>query len=292
MRGKQSGFLSTILYTISDFTLDKAVQKFDEYKISFVFLFIAGIFQIILSFFVGFELSFISFLVSFIYTFAMICAYRCYLKAIDKLPISLVSLIESGDMFLVLICDLFLGYISLKPIFFVLFIIFFLAIYTFTKETEKMKDEIKAKKIDIKAVSILIISIIFYASEPYFIKLMSSKGANEVAINIMYSIIAVPYFYYLYRKNNKVNKQEKSCRKNNKWLWWALFIGITSSVGDYFYMKAFVLETPIIIYLINKLKVFLLVILAVVTKSDKMNLKKVISLLVGMAAIIILTIIS
>lgn len=290
MKGKESGFLSTILYTIGDFSLDKAVQKFDEYKISFVFLLVGGIFQIILSFFVGFELSFISFLVSLVYTFAMISAYRCYLKAIENLPISLVSLIESGDMFLILICDLALGYISPNPIFFILFLFFFVSIYIFTKETEKMKSQIKTKKIDIKAVSILVISIIFYASEPYFIKLMSSKGANEVAINIMYALIAVPYFYYLYRKNNKV--EEKKQLKNNKWLLWALFIGITSSIGDYFYMKAFVLETPIIIYLINKLKVFLLVVLAVVTKSDKMNLKKIISLLVGMASIIILTLIS
>lgn len=291
MKGKQSGFLSTILYTISDFTLDKAVQKFDEYKISFVFLLVGGIFQIILSFFVGFELSFISFLVSLVYSFAMISAYRCYLKAIEKLPISLVSLIESGDMFLILICDLALGYISPKPIFFILFIIFFFAIYIFTKETEKMKDEIKTKKIDIKAVSILIISIIFYASEPYFIKLMSSKGANEVAINVMYALVAVPYFYYLYRKNSKVEKTNKA-KKNNKWILWALFIGVASSIGDYFYMNAFVLETPIIIYLINKLKVFLLVVLAVATKSDKMNLKKIISLLIGMTAIIVLTLIS
>lgn len=291
MKGKQSGFLSTILYTISDFTLDKAVQKFDEYKISFVFLLVGGIFQVILSFFVGFELSFLSFLVSFVYSFAMISAYRCYLKAIEKLPISLVSLIESGDMFLILVCDLVLGYISPKPIFFVLFLIFFFAIYIFTKETEKMKDEIKTKKVDIKAVSILIISIIFYASEPYFIKLMSSKGANEVAINIMYALVAVPYFYYLYRKN-KPKEETKVTTKKNAWIFWALFIGICSSIGDYFYMKAFVLETPTIIYLITKLKVFSLVILSVITKNDKMNLKKTISLLIGMAAVIILTIIS
>lgn len=291
MKGKQSGLLSTILYTISDFTLDKAVQKFDEYKISFIFLLVGGIFQVILAMFTGFELSFISFLVSLVYSFAMIAAYRCYLKAIDKLPISLVSLIESGDMFLILICDLALGYISPKPIFFVLFIIFFFAIYIFTKETEKMKDEIKTKKIDIKAVSILLISIIFYASEPYFIKLMSSKGANEVAINIMYACVAVPYFYYLYRKN-KVNIQTENNSKKSYWILVAIFIGICSSIGDYFYMKAFVLETPIIIYLITKLKVFLLVLLAVITKSDKMNFKKFISLIIGMAAIIALTLIS
>lgn len=291
MKGKASGFLSTICYTISDFTLDRVVQKYDEYKVSVLFLFIGGLFQLFIAFFTGFQLSFVSFLVCLVYTFAMIAAYRCYLKAIEKLPIGLVSLVESSDMFLILICDILLGYVRPNPLFLVLFFVFFLCVVIFTKETEKMKDEIVGKKIDIKAVFILIISIIFYASEPYFIKLMSSKGANEVAINLIYATIAVPYFYYLYRKHKST--QEKSSKlSDHRWIWLALFIGIVSGIGDFLYMRALTLEVPTIVYLINKVKVFFLVLLSVFFKSDKMNAKKMICLLVGMAMIFIMTMIS
>ena len=66
-----------------------------------------------------------------------------------------------------------------------------------------MKTEITNKKIDLKNIFILITSTIFYASEPYFVKLASSKGANEYGINVVYYLIAITVFYYLYRKKKK-----------------------------------------------------------------------------------------
>lgn len=57
-------------------------------------------------------------------------------------------------------------------------------------------------------------------------------------------------------------------------------------------MLAYIGETPIIITLITKLQLFGVVLISVIRKTDKMNFKKTISLLVGVACIIGMTLLS
>ncbi len=57
-------------------------------------------------------------------------------------------------------------------------------------------------------------------------------------------------------------------------------------------MYAFIGETPIIVTLIMNLQIFFVVIISVIRKTDKMNTKKTISLIVGILCIIMMTLFS
>ena len=154
-----------------------------------------------------------------------------------------------------------------------------------------MKSQIKNKKIDLKNIFILITSTIFYASEPYFIKIASSKGANEYGINLVYYLVAIPFFYYLYQKDKKNMKPLK--KKEKKEFQKLIFLtGIIYTITSILYMLAYIGETPIVITLLTKLQLFGVVIISVIRKTDKMNLKKVISLIVGILCIIGMTLLS
>ena len=154
-----------------------------------------------------------------------------------------------------------------------------------------MKTEITNKKIDLKNIFILITSTIFYASEPDFVKLASSKGDNEYGINVVYYLIAITVFYYLYRKKKKeipkMNPKEKK-----KFSIFIILLGIIYATTSILYMIALQSETPIIVTLIMKLQLFLVVIISVIRKTDKMNWKKVLSLMIGIACIISMTLMS
>ena len=51
-------------------------------------------------------------------------------------------------------------------------------------------------------------------------------------------------------------------------------------------------ETPIIVTLIMKLQLFFVVIISVIRKTDKMNWKKILSLITGVICIVSMTLIS
>lgn len=291
MKGKNAAFTWSIIHSIGDTLEEKILLKFNEKKYFFWVNLMSGIVTLIFALFGEIQLSFISFLVLILYSFAMIGGDYCYAKAIQTLPIGLANLIDSGSLFIILICDICLGYIKPKLSFLILFIIFFCAIYVFSYETNKMKEKIKTKKIDLKGIFILITSTIFYASEPYFLKLASSKGANEFGINIVFYLIAVPFFYLLYHKEKKnipkeTNKEQKEFYKT------ILILGAIYAITSILNSLAYQTGTPVLISLIMKLQLFIVVAISVVRKTDKMNLKKVISLLVGVLCIAIMTFIS
>ena len=291
MRGKTSALAWSIIHSIGDTIEENILLKFNEMQYLFWMTLMTGIVSGILAIIGGIEVSLLSFGVLIIYSLALIGGDFCYMKAIQTLPLGLANLIDSGSLFIILICDIFLGYIAPKISFLILFIIFFFSIYVFSYETNKMKAEITNKKIDLKNIFILITSTIFYASEPYFIKLASSKGANEYGINFIYYLIAIPVFYYLYQKEKKnIPKIKKEDKKSFSIQ--ILLVGIIYAVTGLLYMFAFVGETPILITLITKLQLFFVVIISVLRKTDKMNRKKVISLIVGVICIILMTFIS
>ena len=284
MRGKNAAFLWTIIHSIGDTLEEKILLNFNEAQYFFWMSLVSGIISIILSLIVGIDMTFLAFLILIIYSLAMIGGDFCYGKAIQTLPIGLANLVDSGSLFLILLCDMFLGYIKPKLIFLIIFIIFFGAIYVFSYETNKMKSEIKNKEINLKNIFILITATIFYTSEPYFIKLANSKGANEFGINFVYSLISILVFYYLYQREQKNIKaiglnEKKEFRKT------IIILGFIYTITSLLNMFAYASDTPIIISLIMKLQLFFIVIISVLRKTDKMNVKKVVSLIVGVICI-------
>ncbi len=293
MQGKKAALLWSTLHSIGDTLEEKLLLKFNETEYLFWLNFIICIFVSVFSFFGSIEMSILSFLVVTFYAFAMVGGDFCYAKAIQTLPIGLANLIDSGSLFLVLLCDIFLGYIQPKFIFLVLFAIFFVSIYIFSYETNKMKNEITNKKIDLKNIFILITSTIFYASEPYFLKLATSKGGNEYGINLVFYLVSISIYYVFLRcerKKNNIEKIKQSEKRN--FFGTILLLGAIYSVTTILSTLAYASGTPIIITLIMKLQLFIVVIISVIRKTDKMNLKKIISLLVGVLCIIAMTFMS
>lgn len=291
MKGKNAAVSWSIIHSIGDTIEENILLKYNENQYLLWMTIITGIFVTVISFIGGLKLSILSFFVCIAYSFAIIGGDVCYIKAIQTLPLGLANLIDAGSIFIILLCDIFLGYIKPQLNFLLLFLIFFLSIYIFSCETNKMKDEITKKKIDLKNIFILITSTIFYASEPYFIKIASSKGANEYGINFVYYLIAIPFFYYLYKKDKK-NIKPLPPKEKKKFKKLILLTGMIYTITSILYMLAYIGETPIIITLITKLQLFGVVIISVIRKTDKMNWKKTISLIVGVCCIIGMTLLT
>lgn len=293
MSGKKTAFIYTIFHSIADSIEENVLLKFNEAKYLFWLNLTIGIFVLGMSLFNSLEMSLISFGVIILYTFAIVGGDFCYVKAIQTLPIGLANLVDSGSLFLILLCDIFLGYIKPKLIFLVLFVIFFIAIYVFSYETNKMKNEITTKKIDLKNIFILITSTIFYASEPYFLKLATSKGANEFGINLIYYIIAIPIYYVLYLKEKKEGLVEEFAPGDKKkFIFNIILLAVIYAITSILSIIAYNNGTPVLINLIMHLQLFIVVIISVIRKTDKMNFKKIISLVVGVICIAIMTLIS
>lgn len=293
MKGKNAALLWSTIHSVGDTLEEKLLLTFNEMQYLLYMNLTTGIFIILFSIFNSIEMSLLSFFVVLLYTLAMIGGDFCYAKAIQTLPIGLANLIDSGSLFLILLCDIFLGYIKPKLIFLILFAIFFIAIYVFSYETNKMKGEIKNKKIDLKNIFILITSTIFYASEPYFLKLAGSKGANEYGINLVFYLLAIPIYFYLFRREKKKNQVEKLEGKNKKTFFKTItLLGLIYAMTSILSTLAYNSGTPIVITLIMKLQLFFVVIISVIRKTDKMNWKKVVSLIVGVICIGLMTFMS
>lgn len=293
MKGKNAAFLWSTIHSIGDTLEEKLLLKFNEAQYLFWVNLMIGIFVCIFSLFSSIEMSIISFFVIILYAFAMVGGDFCYAKAIQTLPIGLANLIDSGSLFLILLCDIFLGYIEPRLIFLILFAIFFVSIYVFSYETNKMKHEITNKKIDLKNIFILITSTIFYASEPYFLKLATSKGGNEYGINLVFYLVAIPIYYALYQHEKKKYGVEKIEGKEKKTFFGTIVVlGIIYAITTILTAVAYANGTPIIITLIMKLQLFIVVVISVFRKTDKMNFKKIISLLVGVICIALMTFMS
>ncbi len=293
MYGKKAAVLWSGLHSIADTLEEKLLLTFNEVQYLFWVNLMIGIFVCIFSLFGHIEISLISFFVIILYAFAMVGGDFCYAKAIQTLPIGLANLVDSGSLFLILLCDIFLGYIKPKLIFLILFAIFFVSIYVFSYETNKMKNEIKNKKIDLKNIFILITSTIFYASEPYFLKLATSKGGNEYGINLVFYLVAIPIYYFLFLYEKKKQKIEPLQKKEKKTFFGTVIVlggiyGVTTILST----LAYAFGTPIIITLLMKLQLFLVVVISVFRKTDKMNWKKLVSLLVGVICIVLMTLMS
>ena len=103
-----------------------------------------------------------------------------------------------------------------------------------------------------------------------------------MAINFGYSVVAIPFFFFKSIKSSTTTKEN-----NNKIFWFLIvLIGLFEAIYYIFGTIGYIYETPIIVSIIQEIRVFLLVILSAVFKTDKMNLKKVIAITLGMISII------
>lgn len=291
MLGKLLAFSWSILHSIGDTLEEKILIKYNDYQYMFFINLFGGFFSLIAILLFGIKLTFLSFIVLIFYALSVIGGDFCYVKAISHVPLGLANLVDSGVLFIILICDICLGYVKPNLIFLILFLIFFISVYIFSSETNKMKQDITVKKIDLKYIFVLITATIFYASEPYFLKLAGSKGANEPAEILMFYTTAITVFYFLYKKHKKDIK--KLTKQDNKIFFKEIIIlSMIYTTTRLLAMFAYASGTPSVIAIILKLQLFFIVIISVIRKTDKMNLKKTIALILGFVSILIMTLMS
>lgn len=196
MNKRITAVISSVFNSFCDFTLDIAVNKYSVYKVLLYTSIISLFFQILYAFYAGISISIQAIPIILVYGLIILFGYLCYINALKNIPIGLAALLENLDLFIVLIIDILLGNLILTFKFIFLFVLFIISVLWFTLETNKIKDEIKFKKVKFIGIIFIIISVLFYGIEPYIIKYANTLGANEVAINFGYSIIAIPFFFF------------------------------------------------------------------------------------------------
>lgn len=281
MNKRITAVVSSVFNSFCDFTLDIAVNKYFIYKVLLYTSIISLFFQILYAFYTGISITTSAIPIILIYGLIILLGYLCYVNALKNIPIGLAAILENLDLFIVLIIDILLGNLILTLKFIFLFVLFIVSIMWFSIETNKIKDEIKFKKIKLIGIVFILLSVLFYGIEPYIIKYANTLGANEVAINFGYSVIAIPFLFFKSKTSGALREENND--KNFFCL--IVLIGLFEAIYYIFGTIGYIYETPIIINIIQEIRVFLLVILSVIFKTDKMNLKKVIAILLGMISI-------
>ena len=278
MNKRFSAVASSVFNSFCDFNLDVAINEYNMYKVLLYSSIISFLIQIIYSFFSGISITISSIPVILVYGLIILLGYMCYVKSLKCLPIGLIALLENSDLFIVLIIDIFLGNIKLSLKFIILFILFVFSVFWFTIETNNIEKN-EMKKIKYIGFVFIFLSILFYAIEPYIIKYAMKLGANEVAINFGYSFLAIPFFFFKCKKDDNLKSDDKR------------FINLMFIIGfceAFYYILGtigYMYESAVIVNIIGELRVFLLVILSVIFKLDKMNLKKFIATILGIISI-------
>ena len=280
MNKRITAVISSVSNSFCDFTLDVTVNKYFIYEVLLYTSIVSLFFQILYTFHSGFSITFQAIPIILIRGVIILFGYLCYVNALKNIPIGLAALLENLDLFIVLIIDVIFGNLILTSKFIFMFLLFVISILWFTMETNKIKDEIKHKKINFIGIVFILISVFAYVVEPYIIKYASILGANEVAINFGYSTIAIPFFFFKFKtfKGTKENRDIKL-------LYLVILIGLFEAIYYIFGTIGYIYETPIIINIIQEIRVFLLVILSVIFKTDKMNWKKFVAIFLGMISI-------
>lgn len=287
MNKRITAVVSSISNSFCDFSLDIAVNKYSIYKILLYTSIISLFFQVLYAFYAGISVTVQAVPIILIRGLIVLLGYLCYVNALKNIPIGLAALLENLDLFIVLIIDILFGSLIITSKFIFLFILFIISVLWFTLETNKIKDEIKFKKIRFIGILFILLSVLFYAIEPYIIKYVNTLGANEVAINFGYSVVAIPFFFFKSKTFGGIKSFAGIKRINNdkKNFHLVVLIGLFEAIYYIFGTIGYIYETPIIVNIIQEIRVFLLVILSVIFKTDKMNLKKAIAILLGMISI-------
>lgn len=284
MNKRLPAIISTVSNSFCDFTLDFAVNKYNTYFILFGTALGSFLIQLIYGIINGIVITPSSIIYIIIYGVCMLCGYVLYVHSLKRLPVALTGLIESGNLFAYLLIDFFCGYLKINLWFIFLFICFMFSVFFFSYDTYQHKDNNGTKKIRFSGIIILLFSMLFYGLEPYLIQFASSSGANEVGINIGYYLFSIPYFLLMMLKNK--NKAVINNQKQSGSIKFILLISIFEAIYYLFGTMGYANETAIINAIIQEIRVFLLFILSVLFGTDKMSLKKLFSIIIGILSVI------
>lgn len=274
--------ISTISNSFCDFTLDIAINKYNMYVILFGTALGSLIIQLIYGIIKGIFFTVQSLIFIFIYGICILLGYIFYVLSLKKLPVALTGLIESGSLFAYLLIDFFCGELKLNLWFIFLFTTFMFAIFLFSYDTYKKDNYNGIKNVKISGIFLLLCSMLFYGFEPYLIKFASNAGANEIAINLGYYFFALPYFFFMMTKHIN-NKQKGNYNIPIKLI---ILISMFESIYYLFGTIGYVNEVAIINAIIQEIRIFLLFILSIIFKTDKLSLKKIIAMILGILSVI------
>lgn len=283
MNKRLPAIISTISNSFCDFTLDFAVNKYNMYFVLFGTVLGSFIIQLIYGIIIGIVITPSSIIYIIIYGLCILLGYVLYVHSLKRLPVALTGLIESGSLFAYLLIDCFCGYFKINLWFIFLFICFMLSVFLFSYDTYQHRDNCN-KKVRFSGIVILLCSMIFYGLAPYLIKFASSYGANEIGINMGYYLFAIPYFLIMILKNK--NKVVIGTKKQSGILKFILLISIFEAIYYLFGTMGYANETAIINEIIQEIRVFLLFILSTIFGTDKMSLKKIFSIIIGVLSVI------
>ena len=147
MNKRITAVVSSVFNSFCDFTLDITVNKYSIYKVLLYTSIISLFFQILYMFYAGISITTKAIPIILIYGLIILLGYLCYVKALKNIPIGLAALLENLDLFIVFIIDIVFGNLILTPKFIFLFVLFIISIIWFSLETNRIKEEIKFKKI-------------------------------------------------------------------------------------------------------------------------------------------------
>ena len=281
-----SAVMATVFDSVSDATLDYAVSRYNVHKMVFVLSLIAGIGQLLIGAFTGIACTFAALPYVALHGVLILLGYICFLKALKYTPIALISLVESGGLFLTLAVDCILGYVTLTPYFVAMLSLFVFAVALFM--INSMKEQATAFK-TIKPVGIVLVigTVLMYFTAPYIIKLAADNGADEITVNLGYYAVALPYFAYLSLKGKDYDKKNTSALQwYNGFYFLAIVIGVLEALFYVLETFSYINDTPTIIMAIRQMGVFMIFLLSVLFKTDRFTPQKLLALILGVTAII------
>lgn len=283
---RYTAVLATLFGSCSDATLDYAVSRYNVHKMVFLLTLIAFIGQLVIgAAYTGIECTLKALPYVILHGVLIQLGYICFIKALKYIPIALIGLIQSGNLFLAMIIDSVLGYITLSLNFAALLILFVFAIALFTLNS--MQEKNNALK-TVKPIGIVLTlgTMLFYIIATYFIKIAAVYGANEITLNISYYLAALPYFGYLSLKGKDDNKKNISNPH-----WWngfyflAVVIGILETIYYVLETFSFINDAPTIVVAIKQMGIFVMFFLSVLFRTDKFTKPKLLALILGFIAI-------
>lgn len=276
---RYTAVFATISNSFSNAVLDYAVNKYNYHRVLLYTSFVAFIIQLLYGLNLGIMLTYVSVPYLLVHALFILLGYICFVKALEYLPLGLVGLIESSNLFLTLFIDSFVGYIKITPYFVIMFAVFIFSIFLFCK------DDSCFKKIERQGFVWVLGSVLFYVTAPYLIKVSDNLGANEISITLSYYILALPYFAY------KVfsNRPERVSKSKNWWnslFFLGLIIGLLESVYFVLETVSFINDVPTVVMIIAQMRIFLVFLLSVLFKMDKFTIKKTFAIVLGVISVI------
>ena len=284
MNYRNTAVIATISNSLSDAVLDYTVNKFNYIKVLLYTTFIAFILQLLYGLHTEIMVTYSSVPYLLIHAFFILLGYICFVKALEYLPLGLIGLIESSNLFLTFFIDSYIGYIKITFYFVLMFALFIFSVSLFSIDCST-KENSCIKNMKRQGFIWILGSVLFYVTAPYLIKISDSLGANEIAINLSYYAVALPYFAY-----KCVSGSEKQSYKAKIWwnnlLFLSVVIGILESVYYVLETYSFINDIPTVVMIIEQMRIFLVFILSVIFKMDKFTIRKTVALILGVISVI------